>query len=87
MINEVLFIMINVSKLFFGVKVLDYVNLMVKLYSVYVLMGENGVGKLIFLKCLFGIYVKDEGEILFLGKFVNFKIFKEVFENGILMVY
>lgn len=59
--------MIGVSKEFFGVKVLDKVNLKVCLYLVYVLMGENGVGKFILLKCLFGIYEKDEGDIIFFG--------------------
>ena len=40
------------------------------------IMGANGAGKSTLLKCLFGIYAKDEGEILFLGKPVNFKTSK-----------
>ena len=50
-------------------------------------MGENGAGKSTLLKCLFGIYAKDEGEILFLGKPVDFKTSKEALENGISMVH
>ncbi|SEP67979.1 galactose/methyl galactoside ABC transporter ATP-binding protein MglA [Basfia succiniciproducens] len=85
--NQVLLTMTNVSKSFPGVKALDKANLTVKSHSVHALMGENGAGKSTLLKCLFGIYAKDEGEILFLGKPVNFKTSKEALENGISMVH
>ncbi|MCK3655922.1 sugar ABC transporter ATP-binding protein [Pasteurellaceae bacterium Macca] len=85
--QEVLLSMSNVSKSFPGVKALDNANLTVKSHSVHALMGENGAGKSTLLKCLFGIYAKDEGEILFLGKPVNFKTSKEALENGISMVH
>lgn len=49
--------------MFFGVKVLDKVSLNVYLGWVMVLMGENGVGKLILMKVLTGIYSKDVGSI------------------------
>lgn len=38
---------------------------------VYLLVGENGVGKLILMKCLFGIYKLDVGEIYLFGKRVK----------------
>ncbi|QLB12694.1 glucose ABC transporter ATP-binding protein /galactose ABC transporter ATP-binding protein [Bisgaardia hudsonensis] len=85
--KEVLLQMTNVCKSFPGVKALDNANLTVKSYSVHALMGENGAGKSTLLKCLFGIYAKDEGEILFLGKPVDFKTSKEALENGISMVH
>lgn len=85
--QEVLLTMTNVSKSFPGVKALDKANLTVKSHSVHALMGENGAGKSTLLKCLFGIYAKDEGEIMFLGKPVNFKTSKEALENGISMVH
>ncbi|MDG2917325.1 galactose/methyl galactoside ABC transporter ATP-binding protein MglA [Bisgaard Taxon 10/6] len=85
--QEVLLTMTDVSKSFPGVKALDHANLSVKSHSVHALMGENGAGKSTLLKCLFGIYAKDEGEILFLGKPVNFKTSKEALENGISMVH
>ncbi|QIW15347.1 galactose/methyl galactoside ABC transporter ATP-binding protein MglA [Pasteurellaceae bacterium RH1A] len=85
--SQVLLTMSNVSKSFPGVKALDKANLTVRSYSVHALMGENGAGKSTLLKCLFGIYAKDEGEILFLGKPVNFKTSKEALENGISMVH
>ena len=85
--QDVLLTMTNVSKSFPGVKALDKANLTVKSHSVHALMGENGAGKSTLLKCLFGIYAKDEGEIIFLGKPVNFKTSKEALENGISMVH
>ena len=85
--NDVLLTMTDVSKSFPGVKALDHANLTVRSHSVHALMGENGAGKSTLLKCLFGIYAKDEGEILFLGKPVDFKTSKEALENGISMVH
>lgn len=85
--SQVLLEMKNVSKSFPGVKALDHANLTVHAHSVHALMGENGAGKSTLLKCLFGIYAKDEGEILYLGKEVNFRTSKEALENGISMVH
>ena len=85
--SQVLLEMKNVSKSFPGVKALDHANLTVHAQSVHALMGENGAGKSTLLKCLFGIYAKDEGEILYLGKDVNFRTSKEALENGISMVH
>ena len=36
------------------------------------LMGENGAGKSTMMKCLFGTYQKDEGNIFLDGKEVSF---------------
>ncbi len=55
----------NISKEFPGVKALDGANLKVRPHSVHALMGENGAGKSTLMKCLFGIYEKDNGKILF----------------------
>lgn len=85
--GEILLTMTDVSKSFPGVKALDRANLTVRSHSVHALMGENGAGKSTLLKCLFGIYSKDEGEILFLGRPVNFRTSKEALENGISMVH
>ncbi|MBE2895621.1 galactose/methyl galactoside ABC transporter ATP-binding protein MglA [Pasteurellaceae bacterium HPA106] len=85
--GDILLEMKGVSKTFPGVKALDNANLTVRSHSVHALMGENGAGKSTLLKCLFGIYAKDEGDILFLGKPVNFKTSKEALENGISMVH
>ena len=61
--NSVLLEMKNICKSFPGVKALDNVSLTVKRGTVHALMGENGAGKSTLMKCLFGIYSKDSGQI------------------------
>ncbi|MBW7983588.1 galactose/methyl galactoside ABC transporter ATP-binding protein MglA [Enterobacillus tribolii] len=77
----------NISKAFPGVKALDNVNLRVRPHSIHALMGENGAGKSTLLKCLFGIYQKDAGRIVFQGREVNFKSAREALEHGVSMVH
>lgn len=84
---EYLLEMTAVSKSFPGVKALDNVNLRVRPHSVHALMGENGAGKSTLLKCLFGIYAKDSGSIIFRGMAVNYHSAKEALENGVSMVH
>ncbi len=85
--QQVLLQMTEISKSFPGVKALDKVSLTVKKGTVHALMGENGAGKSTLMKCLFGIYSKDEGHIYLEGKEVNFKNSKEALENGVAMVH
>ena len=77
----------HLSKAFAKNKVLDGINLTVKKGSVVGLMGENGAGKSTMMKCLFGIYAKDEGQISLEGKPINFRNPKEALENGVAMVH
>ena len=77
----------NITKEFPGVKALDNANLKVRSGTVHALMGENGAGKSTLMKCLFGIYKKDSGTILFDGKDINFKSSREALDNGISMVH
>src|SRR5574344_1573374 len=77
----------DLSKSFAKNKVLDGINLQVKKGSVLGLMGENGAGKSTMMKCLFGIYAKDEGQFLLCGKPVDFKNPKEALESGVAMVH
>jgi len=85
--TEYLLEMTHINKSFPGVKALDNVNLKVRPYSIHALMGENGAGKSTLLKCLFGIYNKDSGSIIFQGQEVNFSNAKEALENGVSMVH
>ncbi len=83
----VLLQMDNIEKVFPGVKALDKVSLTVKAGTVHALMGENGAGKSTLMKCLFGVYGKDSGNIYLNGEEVNFKNSKEALENGVAMVH
>ena len=85
--QNVLLKMVGITKTFPGVKALDGVNLEVQRGTVHALMGENGAGKSTLMKCLFGIYAKDSGEIYLEGKEINFKNSKEALDNGVAMVH
>ena len=77
----------NITKEFPGVKALDGVSLHVRRGSVHALMGENGAGKSTLMKCLFGIYARDGGEILLDGRPVSFRNPREALEAGVAMVH
>ena len=62
----------NITKEFPGVKALDGVSLTVRPGTVHALMGENGAGKSTLMKCLFGVYNKDEGHIYLEGQEPSF---------------
>ncbi|MCM8709484.1 galactose/methyl galactoside ABC transporter ATP-binding protein MglA [Clostridium sp. SYSU_GA19001] len=79
--------MINISKEFPGVKALSGVTLKVRPGTVHALMGENGAGKSTLMKCLFGIYHMDEGEIYLCGKKVEFQNSRQALDNGVSMVH
>jgi methyl-galactoside transport system ATP-binding protein len=79
--------MINISKEFPGVKALDNVQLKVRGGTVHALMGENGAGKSTLMKCLFGIYHADSGEIFLEGKKVSFLSAKQALDHGVSMVH
>jgi methyl-galactoside transport system ATP-binding protein len=77
----------GISKSFPGVKALDDVSVDVRAGSVHALMGENGAGKSTLMKCLFGIYEPDEGEILLGGRRVVFSGTKQALDSGISMIH
>lgn len=77
----------SISKEFPGVKALDDVTFKVCAGTVHALMGENGAGKSTLMKCLFGIYKADSGEIILNGKKVNINDSKTALDNGISMIH
>ncbi|MGE5583839.1 MAG: sugar ABC transporter ATP-binding protein [Bacillota bacterium] len=85
--NKFLLEMKNISKEFPGVKALDDVTLKVRPGTVHALMGENGAGKSTLMKCLFGIYKQDSGEILINGNKVEIENSKIALDNGISMIH
>lgn len=77
----------GVSKSFPGVKALDNVQLSLRPGTVHALMGENGAGKSTLMKCLFGIYKMDAGEIYLDGKKIEIGNPDEAMKHGIAMVH
>ncbi|MDR0402860.1 MAG: sugar ABC transporter ATP-binding protein [Treponema sp.] len=77
----------NLSKTFPGVKALDDVSITIKPGTVHALMGENGAGKSTLMKCLFGIYQPDEGQVILDGKEVKFANSRQALKAGISMIH
>ncbi|MDR1133847.1 MAG: ATP-binding cassette domain-containing protein [Synergistaceae bacterium] len=77
----------GIDKSFPGVKALDQASLRLKAGTVHALMGENGAGKSTLMKCLFGIYRADGGEISVMGKPARFGGPREAMEGGVSMVH
>ena len=77
----------NVSKAFPGVQALRDVTLQVRPGTVHALMGENGAGKSTLMKCLFGLYSLDEGDVLLEGSPVAISSSREALDLGISMIH
>lgn len=77
----------NVSKTFPGVKALDNVELKLRPGTVLALMGENGAGKSTLMKCLFGIYHMDSGEIYIDGEKTTISDPDDAMTKGVAMVH
>jgi len=84
--NEFVLEMRNISKEFPGVKALDDVTLQVRPGSVHALVGENGAGKSTLMKCAFGIYQADAGQIVLEGNPVSFADTRQALDAGIAMI-
>lgn len=77
----------GICKSFPGVKALDNVQLSLRPGTVHALMGENGAGKSTLMKCLFGIYKMDAGEIYLDGQKIEVNNPDEAMKHGIAMVH
>ncbi len=77
----------GISKSFPGVKALDNVSLKLRPGTVHALMGENGAGKSTLMKCLFGIYQMDAGEVYLDGEKVKISNPDDALHKGLAMVH
>ena len=77
----------KISKSFPGVQALDDVTVKIKAGRVHALLGENGAGKSTLMKCLFGIYNLDMGDIVLNGETMKFNNVKEAIGKGIAMIH
>jgi len=77
----------GISKQFFGVRVLDNVDLDCASGEVHAIVGENGAGKSTLMKILVGAYTPTEGEILIDGEEVSFHHPLEGQHAGVAIIY
>ncbi|WP_410012717.1 ribose ABC transporter ATP-binding protein RbsA [Sodalis sp. RH24] len=77
----------GIDKSFPGVKALSGAALTVYPGRVMALVGENGAGKSTMMKVLTGIYSKDAGTLIFMGKEVAFSGPKASQEAGIGIIH
>ncbi len=86
-VSKTLMEMRGISKSFPGVLALDGVDFKLESGSVHALMGENGAGKSTLMKCLFGVYKRDSGQIFLNGQEVEFQNAREALDGGVAMVH
>ena len=87
--ENVILTMRGICKEFPGVKALSNVDFTLRAGEIHALMGENGAGKSTLVKCLTGVYIKDQGEIRIKGidKPVSIKSPQDAQNMGISTVY
>ncbi len=77
----------GVSKNFGPVQALNDVDLDIQAGEVTALIGDNGAGKSVMIKCIAGIHAPEGGEILWDGKPVRIRTPREAAALGIETVY
>src|SRR6188472_1195 len=77
----------GVSKNFGPVQALQDVDLEIQAGEVTALIGDNGAGKSVTIKCIAGIHPPDRGQILWQGKPVRIRTPREAAGLGIETVY
>lgn len=85
--SDVLLHMKGITKRFPGTLALNSVDFEVKKGEVHVLLGENGAGKSTLVKIIAGVYGKDQGEIYFNGKNVDFRNVRDAQDTGINIIH
>ncbi len=77
----------GLTKRFPGVVALSNVNFAARAGEVHALMGENGAGKSTLIKCLTGVYPRDDGTLTLAGSEINPRSPREAEVVGISTVY
>src|SRR5215210_2684303 len=77
----------GITKSFFGVPVLDAVDLDFMPGEVRAVVGENGAGKSTLMKILVGAHQPDAGSILLDGEEVRFNHPRQAQERGVSIIY
>ncbi len=77
----------DITKTFPGIVANDKINLTINTGEIHSICGENGAGKSVLMKILYGIHSPDSGEIHINGKRVDFHSPKDAIAHGIGMVH
>lgn len=79
--------LIDISKVFPGVKAFDKVCFDLREGEVHALVGENGAGKSTLMKVLTGVYTKDSGTIKVRDQEVSITSIRDSQEKGDPSIY
>ena len=79
--------MVDIVKVFPGVRANDGISLDVRSGEVHALLGENGAGKSTLVRQLYGMYQPDGGEIRINGSPVVFRKPMDAIRSGIGMIH
>lgn len=85
--DQTILTMEGIVKKFPGVIALNHAKLNIRKGEVMALMGENGAGKSTLMKILTGVYKKDEGEIRYEGKPVEYHDVRQAQKDGIAIIH
>ncbi|MBL8094708.1 MAG: ABC transporter ATP-binding protein [Anaerolineales bacterium] len=77
----------NIVKRFPGIVANDHVSLKIRAGEVHALLGENGAGKSTLMKVVYGLYQKDEGEVLVRNQPAHIRVPQDAMALGIGMVH
>ena len=77
----------GLRKRFGAVQALADVNLVAPAGKVTALVGDNGAGKSVLIKCIAGIHEPDGGEIVWEGRLVRIRDPRDASALGIEVVY
>ncbi|MFI5894400.1 sugar ABC transporter ATP-binding protein [Actinoplanes sp. NPDC051513] len=78
---------VDVAKIFPGVRALDGVSFRLRAGEVHALVGENGAGKSTLIKVLTGVYQPDSGDLRFQDEPVQFATPMDAQHAGISTIY
>ncbi len=85
--REVVLELRQIVKKFPGVVANDQVDLVIYAGEVHALLGENGAGKSTLMKVVYGLYQKDEGEILVRNQLAHIHTPQDAMALGVGMVH